>query len=66
LARFAVQAGPRAERVKIVPPSAMPDVAHPPQWTRPRAIPGPPKPPDPWTPPTLSTSAERGHHANVE
>jgi len=53
-------------RVKRILPRAMADVSHPPQWTRPRALPAPPAPPDPWTPPEAATNAERGHHSNVE
>jgi len=51
---------------KVVLPTEMRDVVHPPQWTRPRAVPGTPKPPDPSIPPPMTVDPERGHHPDTE
>jgi len=57
------QVAPPAKRV---PPRAMPDPTHPPQWTKPLAVPTAPKPPDPFVPPPIAVDPERGHHSNVQ
>ena len=44
----------------VVPPSLMPDPANPPQWTKERAVPGEPTPPDPFVPPEIEQDPERG------
>ncbi len=51
---------------KVVMPTQMPDVEHPPQWTQPRALPPPPNPPDPFVPPPIAVDPTRGHHTNAE
>jgi hypothetical protein len=51
---------PTAPPLKAVPPALMPDPAHPPQGTRPRALPGPPRPPDPFVPPPIAQDPDRG------
>jgi hypothetical protein len=49
--------GPLTARV---PPADMPDPAHPPQWTRMLAEPGPPSPPDHEQPPPIIQDPDRG------
>lgn len=47
--------------VTSVPPSQMPDVVSPPQWTQAMALPPKnPKPPNPAVPPPAITNPERG------
>lgn len=43
-----------------VPPTLMPDPAHPPQGTAPLAVPGKPVPPDPMIEPELTQDPTRG------
>jgi len=59
--------GPRMPpAARGVPPSLMPDPSHPPQWTRPLAVPTTPSPPDPFVPPSLVVDPERGRHSQAE
>lgn len=51
---------PEAPPARVVLPSLMPDPAHPPQWTKPLALPSKPSPPDPFTPPPMAVDPERG------
>ncbi|MCG8419091.1 MAG: hypothetical protein MJE77_14240 [Proteobacteria bacterium] len=51
---------PTATAAPAVPPALMPDPANPPQWTRSRAMPGEPTPPDPFTPPDIEQDPDRG------
>lgn len=51
---------PEAPPARVVAPSLMPDPAHPPQWTKPLALPSTPSPPDPLTPPPIAVDPERG------
>jgi hypothetical protein len=65
-AQQAASGAPAAGPVIVVMPSQMPDPAHPPQWTAPRADPPIPKPPDPFVPPPVTVDPSPGHHTNAE
>jgi hypothetical protein len=51
---------PEVPPTQVVAPSLMPDPAHPPQWTKPLALPSTPSPPDPSIPPPIAVDPERG------
>jgi len=51
---------PRAKAAPYVLPADMPDPSNPPQWTKPLAVPGEPRPPDPFTPPEIAQDPDRG------
>ncbi len=51
---------PEAPPARVVLPALMPDPAHPPQWTKPLALPSTPSPPDPMVPPPIAVDPERG------
>lgn len=51
---------PRAKPGPYKLPPDLPDPANPPQWTKPLAVPGEPRPPDPFTPPEIEQDPDRG------
>ncbi len=57
---------PEAPPARVVPPSLMRDPAHPPQGTKPLALPSTPSPPDPSIPPPMQVDPERGRRPQVE
>jgi hypothetical protein len=57
---------PEAPPARVVLPSLMPDPAHPPQWTKPLALPSTPSPPDPSVPPPIAVDPERGRHPHAQ
>ncbi len=51
---------PRAKPAPYKLPPDLPDPSNPPQWTEPLAVPGEPRPPDPFTPPEIAQDPDRG------
>jgi len=56
---------PEAVAPDPIPPEDMADPSNPPRWTKPLAEPGPPNPPDPFTPPPMEVDPDRGRRGDT-